>query len=247
MTFQVWLDDLCMRVDITRRFSRFVEGAPDPWQQQALESTADTLALRVCRQAGKSSVLATLALDEMSRAHTALVIAPAERQAKELTRKVQQFLPQTHMNAERATQTEIEVDTGGRLVCVPSTADTIRGYTVHLLLIDEAAFCDDDSITAVLPMVTDDGRVVFASTPGGRTGHFAEMFLSTRPIPGVEKITVRGTDIPRLQKKVERMRAALSPIKFRQEIEVEFLGEGESYFDLSTIQTSSTPILRIAA
>lgn len=238
-----WLLDLELRLDIVARFEHFVENEADPWQTQALVSTADTVAMRVCRQAGKSSILATVALDAMARAQTVLVIAPAERQARELARRVMAFLPKTGLIVERSTLTEVEVSTGGRLICVPSTAETIRGYTVDLLLIDEAAYCDDDTIAAVLPMLTDDGRVVFASTPGGRTGHFAEIFLEGAPSPNIERITVRGTDIPRLARKVERMRAGLSSLKFRQESEVEFLGDGESYFDVSRIQMSEHEVL----
>lgn len=135
---------------------------------------------------------------------------------------------------ERSTQTEIELSNGSRLICVPSTGATIRGYTVDLLLIDEAAFCDDDSLIAVLPMVKDNGRTVFASTPAGRKGMFASLFLE--PKSEVERIVVKGTDIPRLAARVERLRVALPPTKFRQEVEVEMLGGGENYFDIAAIE-----------
>ena len=82
-----------------------------------------------------------------------------------------------------------------RLICVPSTAETVRGYTV---IIDVCAFCSDDTIAVVLPMVRDEGRVIFASTPGGRDGVFADIFLNATPGDGIERITVRGSDIPRL-------------------------------------------------
>ena len=238
-----WLTDLEERLDLVVRFEKFVEGKVDTWQEQALRSTAGTLALRVCRQAGKSSVLAARAIDDMEAGGTTLVICPAERQSKELARKVVSFLPKTSLAIERSTLTEVDCVNGGRLICVPSTAETVRGYTVTLLLIDECAFCSDDTIAAVLPMLTDEGRVIFASTPGGRDGVFADIFLNATPGDGIERITVRGSDIPRLHRRVERMRGALSPLKFRQEIEVEFLGQGEGYFDTSRIATVDEPVL----
>ncbi|TIX48855.1 terminase large subunit domain-containing protein [Alteraurantiacibacter aquimixticola] len=229
-----WLLSLEERLDPVLLFERFVGNSADGWQARILRSSAATMALRVCRQAGKSCCLATLAIVEMRKGGTVLVICPAERQAKELARKVREYLPMTDLVVERSTQTEIEVANGARLICVPSTGATIRGYTVDLLLIDEAAFCDDDSLIAVLPMVKDCGRTVFASTPAGRTGMFASLFLE--PKPEVERIVVKGTEIPRLAARVERLRVALPPTKFRQEVEVEMLGGGENYFDIAAIE-----------
>jgi len=235
-----WLLSLEERLDSVLLFERFVESEADPWQRQVLRSTSSTIALRVCRQAGKSCCLATLAIVEMRRGGTVLVICPAERQAKELARKVREYLPKTDLHVERSTQTEIECSNGSRLICVPSTGATIRGYTVSLLLVDEAAFCDDESLIAVLPMVMDGGRTVFASTPAGRLGMFASLFLD--PKPSVERIIVRGTDIPRLANRVERLRLALPPTKFRQEVEVEMLGGGENYFDIAAIEKAVSPM-----
>jgi hypothetical protein len=229
-----WLLSLEERLDPVLLFERFVGGRADEWQARLLRSASPTVAIRVCRQAGKSCSLATLAIIEMRRGGTVLVICPAERQAKELARKVREYLPKTDLHVERSTQTEIETANGARLICVPSTGATIRGYTVDLLLIDEAAFCDDDSLIAVLPMVKDGGRTIFASTPAGRQGMFASLFLD--PKPEVERIVVKGTDIPRLAARVERLRVALPPTKFRQEVEVEMLGGGENYFDLTAIE-----------
>lgn len=235
-----WLLSLEERLDPVILFERFVESEADPWQRQVLLSTSSTIALRVCRQAGKSCCLATLAIIEMRRGGTVLVICPAERQARELARKVREYLPKTDLAVERSTQTEIECSNGSRLICVPSTGASIRGFTVTLLLIDEAAFCDDESLVAVLPMVTDDGRTIFASTPAGRQGMFASLFLDKKP--GLERIVVRGSDIPRLADRVERLRIALPPTKFRQEVEVEMLGGGENYFDIAAIEKAVSPM-----
>lgn len=235
-----WLLSLEERLDSVLLFERFVEGEADPWQRQVLRSTSSTIALRVCRQAGKSCCLATLAIVEMRRGGTVLIICPAERQAKELARKVREYLPKTDLHVERSTQTEIECSNGGRLVTVPSTGANIRGFTVDLLLIDEAAYCDQESLIAVLPMVTDGGRTIFASTPAGRQGMFPSLFLD--PKPGVERIVVPGTDIPRLAARVERLRTALPPTKFEQEVMVRMLGGGENYFDIAAIEKAVSPM-----
>lgn len=229
-----WLLSLEERLDPVLLFERFVGGRADDWQARVLRSATSTIALRVCRQAGKSSCLATLAVIAMRRGETVLVICPAERQAKELARKVREYLPMTDLLVERSTLTEIEIANGARLICVPASGATIRGYTVDLLLIDEAAFCEDESLIAVLPMVKDKGRTIFASTPAARQGMFANLFLE--PKPEVERIVVKGTDLPRLASRVERLRIALPPTKFRQEVEVEMLGGGDNFFDIAAIE-----------
>jgi len=65
----------------------------DPWQAQLLRSTAPWLLLNCCRQSGKSTTTAILAL------HTALhdprlilLVSPSLRQSKELFGKVARFL-----------------------------------------------------------------------------------------------------------------------------------------------------------
>ena len=69
---------------------------------------------------------------------------------------------------------------------------------------------------------------------------FASLFLD--PKPSVERFIVRGTDIPRLAARVERLRVALPPTKFRQEVEVEMLGGGENYFDIAAIEKAVSPV-----
>lgn len=56
----------------------------------------------------------------------------------------------------------------------------------------------------------------------------------------VHRIVVPGTSIPRLAARVERLRAQLSATRFRQEVEVEMLADGLSYFDLSIIENATS-------
>lgn len=213
------------------------------YQVEALTSTASTLALNICRQAGKSSTLAAMGVRELQAGGTTIALCPAERQVRELTRKVQLYLRATDLIVERGTQSEIECNTGGRFIAVPASGATIRGYTASRLLVDEAAWIQDDEsiITALLPMLTDDGVVVYASTPAGRNNFFARLFLDRKPNDGIHRITVPGTSIPRLASRVERLRQQLSLTRFRQEVLGEFLADGTSYFDLSAIEQATNP------
>lgn len=233
--------------------------APDPWQIEAVTSEAPTVALRVCRQAGKSCVLATRGVMELERGGTTICLAPAERQTREITRKVQLYLRATELVVERATQTEIEVNNGGRFIAVPASGATIRGYTATLIMVDEMAYLPganggEDVVVALLPMLVDEdsrgrpGQTFYASTPAGKANMFASLFIDDkgRPRSGddVHRIVVPGTSIPRLAKRVARLREQLSATRFRQEVEVEMLSDGTSYFDLAMIEKATNPKVR---
>lgn len=113
------------------------------------------------------------------------------------------------------------------------------------LIIDECAFLQgegggEDLIAGVLPMLAEQGQVYFSSTPAGKNNYFARLFLDAKPGDGIYRIVVKGTDILRLKEKVCRIRRTLSATKFRQEIEVEMLSDGQSYFDLSIIENATS-------
>ncbi|MEP1694951.1 MAG: terminase family protein [Paracoccaceae bacterium] len=241
-----WLHAVEQDIDPAVKIAAFLQtefpGAePDPWQVEVVTSDAQAVALLVCRQAGKSCVLATRGVRELERGGTAICLAPAERQTREITRKVTQYLRCTDLVIERATQTEIETNNGGRFIAVPASSATIRGYTVDLLLVDEMAYlpghnAGEDVVVALLPMLKDDGQTFYASTPAGKNNMFAQLFFDAKPNDGIHRIKVPGTSIPRLHARVERLRKQLSGTRFRQEVLCEFLTDGTSYFDLSIIE-----------
>jgi len=255
--FTDWLLAVERDLDPAAKMAAFLQtefpGAqPDPWQVDAITSDAQTVALLVCRQAGKSCVLATRGVRELERGGTTICLAPAERQTREITRKVSQYLRCTDLVVERATQTEIECSNGSRFIAVPASGATIRGYTADLLLVDEMAYlpghnAGEDVVVALLPMLKDDGQTFYASTPAGKNNMFAQLFLGAKPDDGIHRIKVPGTSIPRLHARVERLRKQLSATRFKQEVECHFLSSGVSFFDLEVIEnaTSKKPAVQL--
>ncbi|QPM89117.1 terminase large subunit domain-containing protein [Pseudooceanicola algae] len=242
-----WFQDLERQLDPEARLAHWMQHPPDPWQVEAFTTAASEIAMRVGRQSGKTSVLAARAVEELHVPNSLTIcVAPAERQAKIIAREIGQQLQRTDLLIARSTLTELEMANGARVVALPSTSDTIRGYpSVSLLIIDECAFLQgegggEDLISGVLPMLTTKGQVYFSSTPAGKHNYFARLFLDAKPGDGIHRIVVKGTDIPRLAEKVERMRRTLSATKFRQEIEVEMLADGQAYFDLSIIEQATS-------
>ncbi|TDL78118.1 hypothetical protein E2L08_12525 [Palleronia sediminis] len=246
-----WFDDLERQLDPKARLAHWIGHKPDPWQVEMFTTRASEVACRVSRQAGKTSVLAARSVEELHIPESLTIcIAPAERQAKIIAREIGRQLRRTDLVITRSTLTELEMSNGARVVALPSTSDTIRGFpSVSLLIIDECAFLKGDDteevrgetlISGVLPMLTAQGQVYFSSTPAGRDNYFAKLFLDAKPDDGIQRIVVKGTDIPRLAEKVERMRRTLSATRFKQEIDVEMLADGLAYFDLSIIEQATS-------
>src|SRR2546427_4995411 len=142
------VDDLVMALD-PARFMHACVLRPDPWQTAVLRSTAGRQLLLCCRQSGKSTTTAVLALHTTLYQPGALVLllSPSLRQSQELFKKVQDAYRMlgnpAPVHAESALR--LELAHGSRIISLPGTESTIRGYSgVRLLVIDEAARVPDE-------------------------------------------------------------------------------------------------------
>jgi hypothetical protein len=151
---------------------------PDQWQVEFLRARPERALFCCCRQVGKSTTVAAAALYEALYKPGALVlmVAPTERQSRELLRRASELattLPPT-MQPMQTSRTALSFANGSRILALPSTASNIRGYTPDLILIDEAAHMDGgEQLVALEPMLAvSGGRLVALSTPYGRRGWF---------------------------------------------------------------------------
>ena len=136
--------------------------------------------MNCCRQSGKSTTTAILAL------HTAiyepksltLLLSPGERQSKELLKKVMDVYRALDRPVPSDTENklELELENGSRIVALPGNEGTIRGYSgVRLLIVDEASRVPDSLYATVRPMLAvSGGRLVALSTPWGQRGWWYE-------------------------------------------------------------------------
>ena len=111
-----------------------------------------------------------------------LILAPAERQAKELFSKVATaYQALGHIiPADSYRKMGMELANGSRIEALPGTEKTIRGFSgVDLLLVDEASRVADELYYAVRPMLAvSRGRLMMLTTPYGRRGVFFEEWTS---------------------------------------------------------------------
>lgn len=151
---------------------------PDPWQRELLFSQARFLLLNCSRGAGKTRVTSVLALHTalFQRDSLVLLVSRAQRQARELLRYCKQGYHAVGrpLRAVKHNAGELEFANGSRIIALPGSESTIRGYQgVNLLILDEAARIPRDLIAAVSPMVAvARGRQIWLSTPFGRAGTF---------------------------------------------------------------------------
>src|SRR5215208_7784156 len=82
-------EDLRLALDRVS-FAKELGIVPDAWQEELLRSFSDRVLLNCCRQSGKSTMAALIGLHKaLYHPHSlVLILAPAERQAKETFGKV---------------------------------------------------------------------------------------------------------------------------------------------------------------
>lgn len=126
---------------------------PDSWQRTVLRSDADRVLLNCCRQSGKSTIAALVGLHTAlySPGSLILLVSPSERQSKELFRKVVDAYRKLGrpVSADAENRLSLELANGSRIVTLPGSEGTVRGYSgVKLIVIDEAARRRRATITA---------------------------------------------------------------------------------------------------
>jgi hypothetical protein len=105
---------------------------PDPWQREVLEIRHQRLLLNCCRQAGKSTVVAALALAEaiFIPGTTVLLVSRCFRQVSELFHKIKAFhFKVGEFLKVRRNANELVLKGDSRIICLPCKEETIRGYS----------------------------------------------------------------------------------------------------------------------
>jgi hypothetical protein len=216
---------------------------PDPWQAALLRSTSPRHLLLCTRQAGKSTTTAALALWEALYHPPALVLllSPSLRQSGELFKKVldcyRALSEPVPMRAESALRLELE--NGSRIIALPATEETIRGYSgVRLLVVDEASRVDDALYYGIRPMLAvSGGRLVCLTTPFGKRGFFFSAWNDDGPDWQRTKIT--AYDCPRISPQfLEEERRSMPEAWFKAEYLCEFTETLDQVFSYDVLMSA---------
>lgn len=221
---------------------------PDPWQQQVLTSTAPRQLLLCCRQSGKSQTAAALALGTALRqpGSLTLLLSPSLRQSQEIFLKVRRLYRALALPfpAEALTALRLELLNGSRVIALPGTEETIRGYSgVDLLVIDEAARVSDELYYALRPMLAiSGGRLLALSTPFGKRGWFYTAYAEEA---GWARTTLTAEACPRISAAfLAEERRSLPPLWFDSEYMCRFVDTVNSVFSGESITRAIAPEIR---
>ena len=217
---------------------------PDSWQQEFLRSDSPRVLLNCARQSGKSTMAGIVALHKslVAPGSLVLILAPAERQAKELFSKVAEaYHALGHViPAESYRKLGMELTNGSRIEALPGTEKTVRGFSgVDLLIVDEASRVADELYFSVRPMLAiSGGRLMLLSTPYGKRGVFFEEWDRGE---GWERYEVPAADCPRIRASfLEEERMALPAWIYRQEYECSFEETEDQVFSHDLVSAAIT-------
>jgi predicted phage terminase large subunit-like protein len=167
-----------------------------------------------------------------------LILSPTQRQSGELFKKITEFYRELGIRerSDAISATTLQLTNRSRIVSLPGSEPTVRGYSApSLVLIDEAAQVSDELYYAVRPMfATSHGQLILLSTPRGKQGIFWHAWDQQ---PDWNKVKVTADQCPRItQEYLDQERRALPAAWFAQEYCCEFVQDDASIFKEGWIQ-----------
>jgi phage terminase large subunit-like protein len=213
-----------------------------PYQKDFLNTTSKRVVLRWPRQSGKSRSLAAYSI-WFAATHPAtntLIVAPSWRQSSYLHGIIQGLLDASPRKIRRAlikkrTRTITQFRNESKIMALPNSAHLLRGFTTSLIILDEAAFFnnDEDMFLNILPpmLSTTGGTMVVSSTPWGRNTQFYR--INNDPSWQILHVTWKepaeaGIYTTEWSKEVEKIRET-SPMTYQTEYEAEFTEDVDTW------------------
>lgn len=226
---------------------------PDEQQQHALTCAKDRIILNWARQRGKSDIVALRALHRavFFPRSMILIVSASEDQALEVLRKVNVHRARLKLDGRplEDNKMSLELPNRSRILALPASVGTIRGYSaVDLLIEDEAGEVPDDLHETIKPMLqVSDGTMFLMGTPKGPRGHFAAIWHNggaeweKSRSTAWENPRVRRTQLERERDHCDRMGKTLW---FQQEYECAFIATGAGLVYPFDRKRNSTTTLR---
>ena len=213
----------------------------EEWQQDvydAIKPEGGIYVIKSKRQIGKSCLAAVLLIEmAFKKVCISVIVEPTQAQSRRLYKQIVNMMEKSGLIKSANSQLlTIEFTNGSELLFKSAEQkDALRGFTVSgWLIIDEAAFIDDDIFEILFPTTdANNAPILIISTPLFCSGQFYELY--TRGINGDSRImsfnwSLYDTSKYLPKEKLEYYRNTLSPLKFRSEYLGEFIAEGSYLF-----------------
>ena len=218
----------------------------DPWQEEVLK-TEGNIVLRSGRQVGKSFIIgrksAGYALKNPNK--LIMVISKTERQAGLLFAKILHninYLDKTQImkGKDRPTKHIIKLKNGTVIHCLPAgdTGFGIMGFTIDLLIADEAAWIPEEVWNSIIPaLAITRGEIWLLSTPFLKTGYYYQCFSD----PSFTAFHTSSEDCPRRDDVfLARQKEILTKAQYKQMYLGQFVDEIRQFFSDELIRNICT-------
>lgn len=193
--------------------------------------------ITTARQAGKSTTTCAFILWYIifHTEKTVALLANKGDTAREILSRVQlayQHLPKwLQQGVVEWNKGSFLLENNSRVIAAATSASAIRGYSINLLFIDEAAFIEnwDEFFTSVYPTISsgNESKIILVSTPNGLNHFYATWVNAQEGRNGYNPILVNWKVVPGRDEKWKQDTLAgmnFDIEKFNQEMECEFLG-----------------------
>lgn len=221
---------------------------PYPWQMAVHNAMADSFRegkIFVCkskRQLGKSMMCANVLLQtafSYGRTWSAF-ISPTLGQARKVFREIVDACDPRLIDSKNETLLNIKFVNKAQLNFFSTQQrDALRGYTVGgILILDEAAYIDDNILELVLPWVSaKNASILIVSSPKTKSGFFYNYYMRGKSGLDDKVVSIDWNDFDTsallTPERIEQFRAIMPKYQFRSEIMGEFVDEGSGVFNTS--------------
>lgn len=190
------------------------------------------------RQSGKSTTIAVfVALEAMrNKGGHIIIVAPADRQSKELFLKISSFLLNSPFKSQIQSVTQRELIINDcRIGAYPvgNEGITIRGMSAQVLVMEECAWIKDSIANQVLlPMVAaTGGKVVKIGTPFGTGNHFYRSFQEDEKYVSHRYTWEHALSAGLItQDFIDEQKRQCTDLEFKTEYGAEFVADQDTFF-----------------
>lgn len=213
------------------------------WQKDVFndyrENLYDTYVVKARRQCGKSILAIYLLIySALSNKCTSVVIEPTIAQSRRVYKQITDCLEGSGaIKSANAMLLHIQFENGSEILFKSAEQrEALRGFTITkggLLVIDEAAYIQDDIYSILYPVV-DANRcpILVISTPLFQSGEFYELYQRGLGDGMIKSYDWSAYDTSRFlsEERLKYYRETLPPLKFKSEYLGQFISEGSYIF-----------------
>lgn len=213
-------------------FIHAVGEEPLDWQEDYLRETRDSVVLKG-RQVGASTAGSIIAVRRAMYWPGSMVaiVSPSLKQSTEVKERSKDALLALGEHLVTDSSSTIGLSNRSRIMSLPGSPKSVRGWSADLLIIDEAAFLEEETFVAArATTAATGGRTIVQSTPMGPYGSFYELWETEDP--SWAKFRVRSDEVSSItQAFLDRERQTMTPEKYSQEYEAVFTNPGLGLID----------------